>query len=192
MTFAIWLSGVPAGHCTLNPTRVPNTRELNLGVPIAATFPTDVSYRMSDRFPDDLLLSDNFRIAGQVLVSTPLRAHLEASLPDHRLEFLPVTIINHKGRVASDSYFILHPLDLVDCIDVKKSKVAWNPLNKAEVMSAKGLVINEAAVPASLQMFRPKHWGAYIMVRPSFADAVGGAGFSGLRFIPADGFTGIG
>ena len=192
MTIAIWLSSVPPGHCTLNPTRVPKPRDLNNGLSVASTFPSDVSYRMSDRFPDDLLLSDNFKVAAQVLVSEALQLRLVSALPEHRLEFLPVSIINHKGRVASDRYFILHPLDVVDCIDIKKSKVSWNPLNKTEVMSSKGLVIDENAVPENLRMFRPRHWGGYIMLRPSLADELGEAGFSGLRFIPATGFTGIG
>jgi len=192
MTPLIWMSMEPPGHCVLDPTFIPNTRKLHAGEPVAGEFPKDVTYRMSDRFPDDLLLSDTFKVSGQILASSAMKTHLEAALPGHNIEYLPVTIVNHKQRVASSEYFIVHSLDVVDCIDVKKSKVKWNPLNKTTIMSCKGLVISSEAIPSHLRLFRPKHWGDNMMAASDLATALESSGFSGLRFIPAAGFTGIG
>ncbi|MBC7994493.1 MAG: hypothetical protein H7Z15_14785 [Rhizobacter sp.] len=188
----IWLSTAAPGHCTLDPTDVPNTRELNSGVSIAAKFPTDLSYRMSDRFPDDYLLSDNFNVAGQIIVSAKLRAHLETALPQQKIEYLPATIVNHKDRVAASDYFIVHSLDVVDCIDLERSKVKWNPLNKKVITSCKALALKEEVIPAATKLFRPMHWGMRTMASADLARELEAAGFTGLRFIPAAGFTGIG
>lgn len=192
MSTLIWLSTAAPGHCTLNPPDVPHTRELNAGMSVQAKFPSDLTYRMSDRFPDDYLLSDTFNVAGQILASPRLRAHLLDALPGHKIEYLPVTILNHKDRVAADDYSLLHSLDVIDCIDVAASKVKWNPLNKKVITSCKALVINESAIPADIRLFRPLHWGMRTMASSSLAAELDAAGFTGLRFIAAAGFTGIG
>lgn len=192
MTVMIWLSTAARGHCTLNPPDVPHTRELNAGVSVATKFPTDVSYRMSDRFPDDVLLSDNFNVAGQILVSAKLRSHLEAALRGHHVEYLPVTVVDHAGGVASRDYSILHSLDVVNCIDIERSKVKWNPLNKKVITSCKALVVEEGVIPANVRLFRPLHWGMRTMATAALVADLEAAGFSGLRFVPAAGFTGIG
>lgn len=192
MSILIWLSTEAPGHCTLNPPDVPLTRELNTGVSVAAKFPTDLTYRMSDRFPDDYLLSDTFNVACQILVSARLREHLQTALWGHQIEYLPVTILNHKNRVAADDYSLLHSLDVVDCIDIAASKVKWNPLNKKMITSCKALVINEAAIPPEIKLFRPLHWGMRTMTTSDLAAELDAAGFTGLRFISAAGFTGIG
>jgi hypothetical protein len=192
MNWMIWMSEEPPGHCTLDPVYIPTTRKLNAGEPVAGEFPTDIQYSMSDRFPDDLLLSDNFKVAGQVVVSGTLKSHLTSILPDHRIEYLPVEILNHKQRVASADYFIVHSLDVVDCIDIDKSKVEWNPLNTTKILSAEGLVIDTVAISSHLRLFRPKHWGENIIVDSELVEELQRARFTGLRFIPVDGFTGIG
>lgn len=192
MSPSIWLSTAAPGHCMLNPPDVPHTRELNAGVTVAAKFPTDVTYRMSERFPDDHSLSDTFNVAGQILVSARLRTHLQAALPGHRIEYLPVTIVDHQGGAAAADYSLLHCLEVVDCIDLGASKVKWNPLNKKVITSCKALVIDEAAIPAATSLFRPLHWGMRTMATSALASALHAAGFTGLRFVPAAGFTGIG
>lgn len=187
----IWISDAEPGHCTLDSSYVPYTSEMHAGESVAAKFPRDIKYQMSDLFPDDLLLSDNFECAGQIVVSLPLKERLAKELLGHHLEFLPVTILNHKGRIASTDYFIVHSQDMVDCINIAKSKVQWNPLDKAIIMACKGLVINDAAIPEGVRLFRPVHWGSMTMVDSRLAENLQSAGFTGLCFISAAGFDGI-
>lgn len=154
-------------------------------------YPGDVSYQMSDFLPDDILLSDNFYVAGQILVSGELKAYLLTALRNHPLEFLPVSILNHKGRLASNDYFILHALGVHDCIDLERSKVKWNPLKKKIIMNCKGIVFKPDSGPPGLKIFRPQYWGFNVMATRVFADELLAAGFTGLRFIDAVGFNGI-
>lgn len=192
MMLHIWLSTAPSGHCRLDSTSVPFTNKFETGVSVASDFPKNLHYRMSDLFPDDLLLSDNFKVSGKIIVSGSLKEYLIKALPGHSIEFLPVSILNHKGRIASVDYFIMHLLGLVDCIDIKKSKVTWNPLNKKIIMECESLVIDEAKVPSNVKVFRPMHWGNKTIVQSGFSKELKAAGFTGLRFKPATDFTGIG
>lgn len=191
MNLLIWASDPPAGHCTLEGGYIPEADDMHLGQSVAGQIAKDLSYRMSDRFPDDIELSDNFRIAGQIVVSGKLKQYLEGVLKDERIEYLPVSIINHKDRVASTDYFILNSLDLVDCIDLKASKVKWSPLDKTCVTSCKGLVFLPEALPARLRVFRPKHWGVNILIDEALAKDLVAQGFTGLHFFPAVGYNGI-
>ena len=191
MNLLIWSSDPPAGHCTLEATNIPEVKLMHQGQSVADTIAKDISYRMSDRFPDDIELSDNFKVAGQILVSGKLKQYLSSVLKDERIEYLPVSIVNHKERVALTDYFIVNSLDLVDCIDIKASKVKWNPLNKTRILSCKGLVFTPDALPATLRVFRPQHWGANILIDEGLAKDLAEKGFTGLHFFSAVGFNGI-
>lgn len=192
MNILLWRDIAPPGTCQLGSPRLWSVVKLHAGQSVIGEYPGGLSYRMSDLFPDDILLRDNFEVAGQVLVSGKLKGFIEQALPDHEMEFLPISILNHKDRVESDDYFILHPIGTVDCIDIDRSKVRWNPLKKKVIDACKGLVFKPDGVPPGLKLFRPQYWGFNILVSQDFAHQLTEAGFTGLRFIPAVGFKGIG
>lgn len=191
MSILLWRDVAPPGYCRLASPPLWSTVKLHAGLSVKDEYPGEMSYPMSELFPDDILLRDNFKVAGQVIVSGKLKAFIEQALPDHTLEFLQVSVLNHKQHLASDDYFILHPVGTVDCIDIDKSTVKWNPLKKRTLTSCKALVFKPDGVPPNVKLFRPLYWGANIMATQDFADRLEAAGFTGLRFIPATGFTGI-
>ena len=192
MSSLLWLSYTEPGHCVLAGTRIKNVGKLHLGEAVPEDFGQPIEYGMSDLFPDDIALSDNYYVAGQVVVSKKLKEALEDTLTaDHRVQYLPCSIVNHKKRLASDAYFIVHSQDVVDCIDLKKSGVQWNPLNKTQITLCKKLVINEDAVPKKIQVFRPKSWGSRMLVSESLAKRLTAGGFVGLRFLDPAEYTGI-
>jgi hypothetical protein len=129
--------------------------KLHLGEPVPPDFGQPIQYRMSDLFPDDIELSDNYVVAGQIVVSSRLREALQVILSGHHIQYLPVSILNHKKRLASADYFVVHSHDVFDCIDVNKSGVQWNPLDKNEIVLCKQLVIKPKVVPADILLFRP-------------------------------------
>src|SRR5687767_8578816 len=118
MNIVLWRELATPGYCKLGSPKLWSTVKLHAGESVVADYPGGLSYQMSDLFPDDILLSDNYQVAGQIIVSSKLKAYLQQALPDHALEFLAVSILNHKGRVASDEYFIVHPVGTQDCIDL--------------------------------------------------------------------------
>lgn len=190
MDIVLWQDRKRRGYCKLRSPALWSTVKLHAGISVADEYP-GVTYSMHDQYPDDLLLSDNFNVAGQILVSGKLKALLQEKLPDHAIEFLQISILNHKGRVASDDYYILHPLGLCDCIDVERSKGTWNPLQKEQLAGCEALVFKPNSIPSGLKLFRPKYWGAEVMATREFAEEVEAAGFIGLDFVDAEGYNGI-
>jgi hypothetical protein len=192
MSFLLWRAETKSGHCVLSPTEIEDVDLLHEGAIVPPDFGQPIEYRMSDDFPDDIKLSDNYVVAGQVLVSGKLKHALEAILPHDRSQYLPVKIINHKGRVAATDYSILHPHYLCDCIDLQASQVKWNPLNKSKILSCKSLIIKQDAIGDSVQILRLKYWGARLLIRDSAAKNLKDAGFVGLHFIEPSKYSGVG
>jgi hypothetical protein len=162
MPFYIWKSEIEEGYCIV-------------------TMPEGI---------EDIQLSDNLSGAVYIIVSKAIRDCL-ADAKINNVEFLPITIYNHKGRVASHEYYILNPLDISDCIDIKASKVEWNSIAKDRIDFCDHLVLNESLIPSNFKIFRPKFWPSLILVRQEITEMLINAGFTGLYFIDASGYDGI-
>jgi hypothetical protein len=187
--YVVWESDPSGTFCTLGPLEnVEDEFELKRGVSRGADFPSDASFAMDPAYPKDIQLADNiYNLEGLPVVSKALADFVEAREPKET-EFLPVTIINHKGRVASDEYRIINPFGTVDCIDREASDIEWNEIEKDLISSCFGLVLDEGRVDFDRLLFRPRYMPTIVLVRGDLADEIGAQGFTGLRFTPVDEF----
>ncbi len=192
MDFLLWRSQLKEGFCVIKPPNIEDIWELNDGISRISDFPADVSCRMNPKFPRDIQLSDNLYGARVPVISRKLKELLGKEVLHNKVEYLPVQIINHKGRVASKDYFILHPLDVCDCIDVEKSGVGWNQITSNQISSCNSFVLKDEAIPDEYKLFRPKYWGKNILVRRDLVDTLNTAGLTGLVFRDTAGYTGLG
>jgi hypothetical protein len=185
--FKIWDSVYIEGYCVIRPPEgVPKAYELSRGISRQEGWSPDMTSKMSKEFPKDIALSDNLRGAGLVVISKRLREALPET-PPAQLEFLPLRIMNHKGKIAADDYAIANPIGLVDCIDLEASNVTYNQINPQLISACDRIVLRADAVPAELQLFRPRHLPMKVFVRAELADRLQQAGFIGLNFRdPAD------
>ncbi|MFT4538696.1 MAG: hypothetical protein ACI841_001387 [Planctomycetota bacterium] len=192
MTFVRWANAYHQGFCAITqPDGITKPRQLLEGVSRAADWPDDIQIRMDPEFPKDLELSDNLYGLDMAVVSMAVKEALEAK-QSAGVEFLPVEIMNHKGRSASKDYFILNPLEIVDCIDIDASGIDWNPLNSSKILGCEGLVLKPDSVPADMQIFRPQSWTKVVMIREELSDALAAANLTSMEFLPAVGYTGVG
>jgi hypothetical protein len=180
------------GYCIVKPPDVEDVWELDIGISRKHTFPADASCRMNPRYPKDIGLSDNLYGAGVPVISRKLKEVLENNLASDRVEYLPVRIIDHKGRVASGNYFILNPLDIRDCIDTEQSKVEWNSISPDRITTCENLVLKYGRIPQGQKIFRMKHWEYNILVLSDLVDVLNAAGMTGLVFRDIKGYNGIG
>lgn len=182
--FLIWRYRSEPGAAVLNELRgFEDIFRFDTGAPLEAEFPADTAYHMNPDFPNDLLLPDNVRTADQVLlVSQRLHEALMATgVP--QVEYLPLRIVDHKGRVASASHVIVHPLGLVDAIDMTQSEYQPHRFVKGRIDKVKKLVIDPARVPPDRQLFKLKGFGVPVIVRRSLAERLSASGFSGLEWL---------
>ncbi len=161
---------------------------LSRGVPLLAGFPSDVAFHMNPDFPDDLVLpdcADNVKDA--VLVSERVhRFLLELGLP--KVEFLPVSIIDHKGRVASRSHVIVHPIEPVPCIDLQDSVYVRSEIVADKLQDVTRLVLDPSRVPADRPIFKAQGLARATFVHRELAQAISREGFSGVGWIEIDRF----
>ncbi len=159
------------------------------GARLADKWPEDVSFTMSPRYPKDIKLSDNLYGGNYRVVSTRLKEALEPLAGNSNIEFLPVSILNHKERVASKEYFIINPVDVFDCIDQKKAQVVWNAIDESVISSVKELALKKDVIPKDSMVFRPKYMSKTIVVRDQVVDQLSADGLSGLVFVEPSEFT---
>ena len=134
MNHVVWRWRNEGSSCLLlPPERVPRSFELYEGVPRATGFPADALFRMSHDHPKNMGLTDNLMNVGTLLVaSLALKRFFEAR-PLKNVEYLPVTIVNHKERVASRDYFIVHPVVPQDCLDIQASGSTYSTLVPTDI-----------------------------------------------------------
>jgi hypothetical protein len=187
--FVVWDSAVVKNAVVLHVLKgVEKEYQLRKGVPRAATFPSDAAYTMHPDFPHNTILVDNLVNTGlRIVGSKRLKEFLEKQVVP-KVEYLPVAIVNHKGKTASKDYFIVHPIEPVECLDLDKCGVTWGEVDETSIDEVKHLVIDETRVEPIRQLFRPKQFHQVILARRTLADAIDAAGFTGIKWIELDKF----
>jgi hypothetical protein len=160
---------------------------LHDGEPLADTFAADAAFHMHPDFPTNLLLQDCVLNSDMcIVVSERLKNAVEALAPP-LVEYLPVAIIDHKKRKVPQRYFIVHPVDPVDCIDRDASGAEMDEiLDPAAIESVQKMVLDPALIPADRSLFRLKHYWGAVVARRDLAEALSKGGFSGLRWLELD------
>lgn len=146
-------------------------------------WPADVRFHMDPNFPKAIKLVDCIgNMASAFVASKRLKEAIEAAGPAS-VQYLPVSIINHKGRLASDEYFVINPFKLQDCIDQKASSLTWNSIDPTLISGCGSLVLDESRIASKATLFRLKHYPFRLIFRRDLADEIKRQKFSGLTFI---------
>lgn len=154
------LENVPKGHL------------IAVGVSLQEGFPDDAAYRMNPGHKKDKTLPGAARTAdgdAVPVVSPELREFIQEFEP-RGVEFLPVTVYDHKGKVASNGYSIMNPTLILDCLDQEAMSIEWNPLDKTSIMECDTIVLSAAAVADAPPIFRIKHLENLVVVRRDIAE----------------------
>lgn len=182
MGYVIWKSANEEGLCSLlAPEGIKDSFELQRGISRNEGWSQDTICRMNDEYPNDIQLADNMHATGLIVISKPMKALLVKENVNN-VEFLPLTILNHKGRVASADYFIVNALDICDCIDLDASEVEWNFIEKDLISNCERLVLKEEAIPQNYMVFRPKFKPNIILIHIALVEKLYAANFTGLEF----------
>ncbi len=137
---------------------------------------------MDPEQPHNMLLTDSLRNTDRLIVgSTRLKSLLE-SRELTNLEYLPVTILDHKKRPAvGGDYWIIHTLDPIDCLKVDECVARLSPIKKTEIRSLKRFVIDETKIDQDRHLFRVKRYNKVALTRRDLAAAIREGGFTGIR-----------
>lgn len=187
MNYVIWDSKDEGNSCVLLSIKnVKRDFELQEGIPKIADFPKDAFFPMDPQYKKNVKLTDNLiNTDSLIVVSSKLKDFLQAQQLKN-VEYLRVSIINHKGRLASNDYFIVHPIIPQDCLDIEKSGATWNDIIPTDIDSVDKLVIDEAKIDPEVALFRLKYFCPPVLVRRDLAKAITQAGFTGVLWVELD------
>lgn len=180
----VWAHDLVEGACALSGmTGFDDDWKLLYGESVADDFPGQARFAMNPDTPDDIALTDSLRNIDRLIVaSQALRDLIEAQQPD-AVEYLPVSILNHKKRLVKAAYFVVHPIHPVDCLDVAACKPTYGRIQKTAIQAVRRLVIDESRIPAGRLLLRPAGFTKVILVHRSLADRIDAAGLTGMRWI---------
>lgn len=189
MEYFIWKQQYIDEYVMLNGVieEVEDEHLLTKGISFKDKWSKDAFTKFDDDFPDSLKLVDNLCGTNYIIISKPLKEFLKKNTSAN-VEYLPLKILNHKGRVASEDYFFLNPLDIVDCIDKDSSELVWdNNLNIIDF--CENLRLNKDEIDKNLNIFRAKYWTAPIIISGNLKEKLESQGFTGLYFEHTDEYS---
>lgn len=182
--YVIWATKNEEGACVLDGLQgVDKVIKLNQGESQIGKVSNNVVYTMDLNYPTDTLLVDNLGNTDLlIVVSSKFKEFLE-SRNLKNVEYLPVTINNHKGRAASKDYYIIHPVEPVDCLDLEESRAEMDFIAKSEVSSVEKVVLDDTRVDCERELFKLSSFYEVTLVKRELSLAIDEMGFTGIRWL---------
>lgn len=178
--------------------RVPNGAELNAleaverrwelrdGVPRGHDFDQDAVFPMDLELPHNMYLPDSLMNINSLIVASQRLKDFLSNKQLESVEYLPVSIRDHKGRITKKNYFIVHPIEPVDCLDLDASEADYSPLDPSLVDDVEQLVFDEEKLDDRRELFRPKYFPDITLVRRALAEEIDKQGFEGVGWLEID------
>jgi hypothetical protein len=118
-----------------------------------------------------------------LVVSRPLRAVVEQYCKDQDIEYLPVHIYNHRGRLHSDEYTLINPLGTLDCADLERSEIM---MMEGEIISVDRVVLSPAKLERPPHLFRVREAPYFYILSEPLAEALKAGGFTNVVLEPME------
>ena len=125
--------------------------------------PEKLVFYMAPEFPGINIPDLVWNAFEYFIVSDKLKKILEVYLEKQQVEYIPCRIINHKGRVGADNYFVINIIGSVDCVDLKNT-VASPGMRKGYISDIEKLNLFLDKIPRGMDIFRIKECPSIIIV----------------------------
>ncbi len=126
---------------------------LGRGERLGTRFPKDARLYLDDEHPGKKLSALLGNTHNLLIVSRELRLLVEKNVGDD-VECLPFALYDHRRRLMSRDYCVINPLKTVDCLDLAKSQIAWNPHDPERIMHIGAYVLDRTKTIDVPRMFR--------------------------------------
>lgn len=151
------------------------------GIANAAEYPPDAVLQMEAAYPGRIVPDVVGNTRGLLMVSDRVKVAIE-ELQGAETEYLPLRILNHKGRPAAAladaaHHWIVNPLGTFDCADHEASEIDWF---EGDVVDVDELVLDPSKVEAAPALFRPAVEPRSYIVRGELRDRLVSMGLRGL------------
>lgn len=163
------------------PATLKKKYQLMKGVARSADWPDDMVFKFSADRPEGMVLTDwvhnEFSL---LLVSDRFKTLVEAT-GDDAIEYLPVSMADHRGNVVDDKYWILNSLQLYSVMNREKS--LFDPVeDEQKAHSIEKLVLGEEFLTLHPALARPVAYPRIVLLREDLTKALEAEGITGVRF----------
>lgn len=176
------------GKCSKLEPAIERCWELSQGISRIKDWPDEIACQMENDYLKQL--NDVIKY-DQAVISVKFKEFLEKNAPHNQIEFLPVKIADFKGKIFSENYFILNPLNISDAIDKKASGVTWNTIDSSMISCCEKLILKESAIPKGSHIFRLKNFLSHILISSDLAEKIKNENITGIYFVDTYDFRGI-
>ena len=192
MNYVAWVHKIIPNACSLYHFEgFDKSYLLSEGIKVADQYPKGVYFDMHPERPHDILLVDSlFNTDSELVISESLVNFLTDKKLTN-LEFLPVKIMDHKGKYIDEKYFIMNVLDHQNCLDTDASDAEISMIDNKTIESVEQIVLIEDNVDDSFDIFRMTGFPAATLIKECLAKEIEDIGFTGIEFIPLDEFDGM-
>jgi hypothetical protein len=189
--YVVWQHAIAPNACALEQLHgVEQKYTLQKGITLLDEFPDNAYFDMDPELPNDILLTDSLYNTSNLLVFSEALVSFLSELNMENLEFLPVKIMNHKGKFVDEKYYIFNVLNHQDCLDIEKSGAKLPRIKTGNIRKLKKLVLKEEKLDPSLDIFRVEKVPTATVVKKSLADKIDAMGFTAIDWVSLDEFDG--
>jgi len=173
------------------PKGSPSKSDFYEAIPLSDSFPHGGTMSFSPDYPDHIRVFDFVTTTLSLPIVSGKVREVFGSLGVKRCEFLPVTLQDHKGRVASKEHCIVNVLDVQDIIDMERSDYQLSPFDESQIFRIKQLTVKTEGVDPRALLFRARTRMRELFIHPTLHEALVQAGVTGLKSVPAEGWNGF-
>lgn len=125
---------------------------LALGAPAARYFPDDATFKLKPENPGLKLSGLLGNLDNNLMLNSAGVDAVRELMKGEDVEFLHFILLDHKGRVHSDDYWIINPLGTRDCLHYGESNIKRN--DEGDVLLIKKFVLDKQKLGGAPALFR--------------------------------------
>jgi hypothetical protein len=152
------------------------------GIRVGSRHPSGLRFQMASEVAG-LQVTDVLRNAlGYLMVTARMKQVLEqhAMAP---IEFLPFTLLNHKGRVAARECYIVNVLGTVPCVDVERTEGSRSEIDPDEFARITRLYLDASRVDPARNIFRIAEQPQTVLVRDDLRQVLEAEKLTGVSYL---------
>lgn len=139
---------------------------MTLGDRIGSHYPDDAKVYMQPQHPGVRLCD----LVGNCFSYMIVTSRVKDAIQEHsnvEIEYLPLSIFNHRRRLHSDDYWIINPIGTIDCLDLKRSKYRRGK-ETGEIVSVQEYVFLKSRLETEPILLRvPQYPAHYFLNEPT-------------------------
>jgi hypothetical protein len=160
----------------------PKSFLLHDGVPLAGAFPNDVAMTMDPDHPRDTVATDNLFNTNRLLIASERLKEFLEKRQLTAVEYLPIAILDLKHKPLPQRYFIVNPLEHLDCLDVQHSGPTQDEIDDEYIDDVKRIVLDPSRLDDTRELFRIARFNRVTLASRALAAAIDEAGFTSIAW----------